>query len=149
MTRRNNQTNTLIKRLVVVGDLLLLNGLLILFRWLHPAMSQWNTEPTETFWVVCNMAMLLAQWKFSTIIHLRLVSGGDILRRVFELTIAQTIIAYIVMKAVDRSMPVGKLLLLLGICLLFSLIVIRLFERNAIKRFRRAGIPAFRLPRGR
>ena len=140
MTRRNNQTNTLIKRLVVVGDLLLLNGLLILFRWLHPAMSQWNTETTETFWVVCNMAMLLAQWKFSTIIHLRLVSGGDILRRVFELTIAQTIIAYIVMKAVDRSMPVGKLLLLLGICLLFSLIVIRLFERNAIKRFRRAGM---------
>lgn len=140
MTRRNNQTNTLIKRLVVVGDLLLLNGLLILFRWLHPSMSQWNTETTETFWVVCNMAMLLAQWKFSTIIHLRLVSGGDILRRVFELTVAQTIIAYIVMKAMERYIPVGKILLLLGVCLMILLVVLRLFERNAIKHFRQAGI---------
>ena len=140
MTRRNNQTNTLIKRLVVVGDLLLLNGLLLLFRWLHPAMSQWNTDTTETFWVVCNMAMLLAQWKFSTIIHLRLVSGGDILRRVFELSITQTVVAYIVMKAVDRLMPVGWLLMQIGLCQMMLLVVVRLLERSAIKRFRRAGM---------
>ena len=140
MTRRNNQTNTLIKRIVIVGDLLLLNGLLLLFRWLHPAMSQWSDNITEVFWLVCNMAMLLAQWKFSTIIHLRLVSGGDILRRVCELIIAQTIIAYIVMKAVKMSVPVGKLLLLMGLSMIVLLITVRLFERYAIKRFRQAGM---------
>jgi putative colanic acid biosynthesis UDP-glucose lipid carrier transferase len=140
MTRRNNQTNTLIKRIVVVGDILLLNALLALFRWKHPAMSQWNSDTTEVFWVVCNMAMLLAQWRFSTIIHLRLVSGGDILRRVCELTFSLTIVAYIVMKVVERYMPVGKILLLLGICLMLLLIVLRLIERNAVKRFRRAGM---------
>ena len=140
MTRRNNQTNTLIKRMVILGDLLLLNGLLLLFRWLHPAMSQWNTDTTETFWVVCNMAMLLAQWKFSTIIHLRLVSGGDILRRVFELSIMQTVVAYIVMKVVDRLMPVGWLLVQIGLCQMVLLVMVRLLERNAIKRFRRAGM---------
>ena len=140
MTRRNNQTNLLIKRLVVVGDLLLLNGLLLLFRWLHPAMSQWNTDTTEVFWIVCNMAMLIAQWKFSTIIHLRLVSGGDILQRVFELSVTQTVIAYLVMKAVERFIPVGWPLIQIGLCQMLLLIVVRLLERNAIKRFRRAGM---------
>ena len=126
--------------MVILGDLLLLNGLLLMFRWQHPAMSQWNTDTTGTFWVVCNMAMLLAQWKFSTIIHLRLVSGGDILRRVFELSIMQTIVAYIVMKVVDRLMPVGWLLVQIGLCQMVLLVMVRLLERNAIKRFRRAGM---------
>ena len=140
MTRRNNQTNTLIKRLVIVGDILLLCCLLLLFRWQHPAMSQWSNHTTETFWVVCIMAMLLAQWKFSTIIHLRLISGGDILRRVFELSITQTIVAYLVMKVVDSSMPVGWLLVQIGLCQMLMLTVVRLIERSAIKRFRRAGM---------
>ncbi|MBR2233556.1 MAG: undecaprenyl-phosphate glucose phosphotransferase [Prevotella sp.] len=140
MTRRNNQTNTLIKRLVIVGDILLLCGLLLLFRWQHPAMSQWSNHTTETFWVVCIMAMLLAQWKFSTIIHLRLISGGDILRRVFELSTTQTIVAYLVMKVVDSSMPVGWLLVQIGLCQMLMLTVVRLIERSAIKRFRRAGM---------
>ena len=140
MTRRNNQTNTLIKRLVIVGDILLLCCLLLLFRWQHPAMSQWSNHTTETFWVVCIMAMLLAQWKFSTIIHLRLISGGDILRRVFELSTTQTIVAYLVMKVVDSSMPVGWLLVQIGLCQMLMLTVVRLIERSAIKRFRRAGM---------
>ena len=140
MTRRNNQTNTLIKRIVIVGDVLLLNGLLLLFRWLHPAMSQWSTDMVEQFWVASNMALLLAQWKFSTIIHLRLVSGGDILRRVLGLSITQTVVTYLVMKMVEKTVPVGWLLVQTGACMMLLLIVLRLVERSAIKRFRQIGM---------
>lgn len=139
MERRNNQTNTLIKWAVMAGDLLMLNGLLILFRLMHPYLQAWSGGRLETLWVVCNLAMALAMWKFSTIIHLRMVSGGDILRRVFELTILQTVIAYLVMKAIDVHQPVGWLLIQIGICQIVVMVVIRVIERWAIKRYRMTG----------
>lgn len=140
MARRNNQTNALIRWTVIVGDLLLLNGLIFLFRWLHPDLMIWRVSRLETLWVVCNLAMIVAQWRFGTIIHRRLASAGDILRRVFELVIMQTITAYLVMKAVDVNQPVGWLLVEMGVSQIIMLIIMRFIERSAIKRFRRMGM---------
>jgi len=139
MARNNNQTNAFIKWVVIAVDLLILNGLLFLFRWLHPVMSAWPTDRVEIFWVVCNLAMILSQWKFSTIIHLRLISGGDILRRVISLVILQTIIAYLVMKAVDIQLTVGWMLVSIGLYEVVILIVARLLERILVKSFRQMG----------
>ena len=139
MTRRNNQTNALIKWAVMAGDFLILNGILTLFRWQHPYLLTWSAGRTEMLWVVCNLAMAITMWKFSTIIHLRMVSGGDILRRVFELTIAQTIIAYLVMKVIDVNQPVGWLLVQIGVSQIVTMVVVRIAERYVIKRFRMLG----------
>ena len=139
MARRNNQTNTLIKWVVIAGDLLMLNGIITLFRWHHPYLMTWTADRTEVLWVVCNMAMVVAMWKFSTIIHLRLVSGTDILRRVFLLTIVQTVIAYLVMKAIDVNQPVGWLLMEIGVCQIVVMTVKRFVERSIIKRMRQTG----------
>lgn len=140
MARRNNQTNALIRWAVIAGDLLLLNGLIFLFRWLHPDLMTWQVSRMETLWVVCNLAMIVAQWKFGTIIHRRLASAGDILRRVFELVIMQTMTAYLVMKAVDINQAVGWLLLNIGVILIILLIIKRFVERSIIKRFRQMGM---------
>ena len=139
MERRNNQTNGIIKWAVMAGDLLMLNGILLLFRWMHPYLMTWTTGRTEVLWVACNLAMAIAMWKFSTIIHLRMVSGGDILQRVFELTVVQTIIAYLVMKAIDVNQPVGWLLVQMGICQIMVMVFIRVIERWVIKRYRMSG----------
>lgn len=139
MARRNNQTNTLIKWAVIVGDFVLLNCIIALFRLRHPYLTTWSAERTEVLWTVCNLAMALAMWKFGTIIHLRMVSGGDILKRAFELIIAETVIAYLVMKAIDVNQPVGGLLMSIGVSLLMAMIIIRVAERGAIKRFRSMG----------
>ena len=139
MERRNNQTNGIIKWAVMAGDLLMLNGILLLFRWMHPYLMTWTAGRTEVLWVVCNLAMAIAMWKFSTIIHLRMVSGGDILRRVLGLTITQTIIAYLVMKAIDVNQPVGWLLVQMGICQIMVMVFIRVIERWVIKRYRMSG----------
>ena len=139
MARRNNQTNALIKWAVMAGDLLLLNGLLVLFRWLHPYLQTWSGGRVEVLWVVCNLAMALTMWKFSTIIHLRMVSGGDILRRVFEMTVVQTIIAYLVMKAIDVNQPVGWLLVQIGVNQIVAMVIVRIVERYVIKRYRMMG----------
>ena len=121
-------------------DLLMLNGILILFRMWSPSLQTWSVGRTETLWVVCNLAMALSMWKFSTIIHLRMVSGGDILRKVFELTVTQTLIAYLIMKLIEVNRPIGWMLVDLGICQMLVMTVLRVLERLAIKQFRQLGM---------
>ena len=121
-------------------DLLMLNGILILFRMWSPTLQTWSFGRTETLWVVCNLAMALSMWKFSTIIHLRMVSGGDILRKVFELTVTQTLIAYLIMKLIEVNRPIGWMLVDLGICQMLVMTVLRVLERLAIKQFRQLGM---------
>lgn len=139
MARRNNQTNALIKWAVMVGDFVTLTVIIVLFRWWHPYLMTWNGARAEVLWLVCNLAMAVAMWKFSTIIHLRLISAGDILRRLFLMIIVQTVVAYLVMKAVNMNQPVGWLLVEMGIVLLVVMTLKRLFERRFIKRMRQMG----------
>lgn len=139
MARKNNQTNALIKWAVIAGDLLILNVLIALFWKLHPYLQTWSAEVVTVLWVVCNLSMILSQWKYSTIIHLRMISGGDILQRVFSLTVLQTVIAYLTMKTINVNLPVGWLLLEMNICQMVIITVARIVERFVIKRFRQMG----------
>lgn len=139
MARNNNQTNALIKWVVIAGDLLILNVLIALFWKLHPYLQTWSADVVTVLWVVCNLSMILSQWKYSTVIHLRMISGGDILQRVFSLTVLQTVIAYLTMKAINVNLPVGWLLLEMNMCLMVIITVARIIERHVIKRFRQMG----------
>ena len=121
-------------------DFVMLNGLLWAFYLWNPYMNTWTIDRVELFWLVCNLAMALIQMKFSTNIHLRLISGGEILRRGFYLTVMQTIVAYLIMKMIDIMLPVGWVLISLGCYQFIVLISRRLIERNLIKLFRMAGM---------
>ena len=120
-------------------DLLMLNGILFLLRKLNPSLQTWSVGRIEVLWAVCNFAMALSMLKFSTIIHLRMVSGGDILRRVFELTITQTAIAYLIMKLIEVNRPIGWMFVDLCICQMLVMVVLRVLERSVIKQFRQLG----------
>jgi putative colanic acid biosynthesis UDP-glucose lipid carrier transferase len=135
----NNQTNNLIKWVVVLADFLILNSLLALFSMYHPTMATWPVDRVEVFWLVCNMALVLSEYKFSTIIHERLVSAGDVLRRVVMLTFVHTVLSYLLLKIVDLRLPVGKLLLAIGTCMFVCIILSRFIERIVVKRYRQAG----------
>lgn len=139
MARNHKQTNTLIEWAVIAGDLLMLNALIALFRIYNPYLQTWSAESLTVLWVVCNLAMILSQWKYSTIIHLRIISGGKILQRVFRLIVLQTIIAYLVMKAINVHLPVGWLLLEIGLYQMMIITVARIVERYTIKRIRQLG----------
>ena len=136
---RNNQTNSFIKWVIIAFDFAILNGLLGLFSKFHPSESLWEADRLEVFSLACNMAMVLAQWKFTTIIHQRFISAGDILRRVVDLVLLQTFCAYVLMKIVDIGLPVGWLLLEIGLCQMLILPVVRFFERSLIKLLRSKG----------
>lgn len=136
---RNNQSNLLIKRLIIFGDYVFLNMVVLGFCLWQQQMSQWSWDKMRIFFLVCNMALLLSQSRFHTIIHRRIISGGEVLKRVVLLVSTQTVLAYFILKIVDYNLPVGWHLLKVGTFLMVFMIMARVLERYIIKWYRQMG----------
>ena len=136
---RNNQSNRLIKWIVMVGDFVALNVVLYAFSYWHWRMAEWDKEMMNIFVLVNNIALMLSQLRFSTIIHLRLVGAGDILQRLVGLTTLQALLSYLLLKIFAYEMPIGWLLLEIGTVFVSILLLKRLWERWFIKLYREAG----------
>ena len=136
---KNNQSNRLIKWVVMVGDFVVLNGVLMAFSYWHWRMAAWDKGMLNVFVLVNNIALMLSQLRFSTIIHLRLVGAGDVLQRLVGLTTMQTLLSYLLLKIFAYDTPIGWLLLEIGTVFVTLLLVNRLGERWFIKLYREAG----------
>ena len=139
MSSRNNRTNTLIMWAVIVGDFVLLNIVLLCISMEFMKVEDWNWENKRLFLFICNVSLLVSEVYFHTIIHQRLVSAGDILRRLVYLTLTQVVIAYIFMRHIMYWTGSGWLLVVIGMLYFCVLVVVRLLERNALKHFRSNG----------
>jgi len=111
---RNNQSNRIIKWLVMAGDFIVLNVLMLAFSKWHWRMGTWGIGQLEIYILVNNIALMLSMLQFSTIIHLRLVNAGDILRRMVEMTSLQAVLAYLLLKVFAYNLPIGWLILETG-----------------------------------
>ena len=136
---RNNQSNRLIKWLVMAGDFVVLNVILQAFAYWHWRMRQWPEGRAEIFILVNNIALMLSMLRFSTVIHLRLVGAGDILQRLVGLTAMQSVLAYVLLKVVDYGLPIGWIQWEVGTALVVLLIIKRYMERWFVKLYREAG----------
>lgn len=125
--------------MIIAADFMLLNALVWLFAHWHPTMADWDTERKEIFILICNIALMLSETRFSTIIHLRLVGAGEILQRIVGLTMLQAVLAYLLLKVFEYWLPVGWILLELGTAFVALLMLKRLVERWFIKLYREAG----------
>lgn len=139
MANRNDQTNSLIKWGIIIGDFIILNILLWGFLKLHPSVSAWDETNWHMFMLVCNFALTISEYKFYTVIHRRLVTSSDILQRIVAMTMVQAFIAYVIMKTFNYSLPVGKVLLSLGTLYFVFLLIARSFERWMVKKYRKSG----------
>ena len=136
----NNQTNEIIKWLVVATDFVLLNAILIVLGRYNESLMSWPVGLYRVFWIGCNIALMLAETKFSTLIHRRLIGAGDVLRRLVMLTASQALLAYLFMKALFFGRySIGRYLLLIGTIFFVLLLLSRLIERMLVKRYRRMG----------
>lgn len=136
---KNNQSNRLIKWIVMVGDFVVLNGVLMAFSYWHWRMAAWDKGMLNVFVLVNNIALMLSQLRFSTIIHLRLVGAGDVLQRLVGLTTMQTLLSYLLLKIFAYDTPIGWLLLEIGTVFVTILLAKRLGERWFIRLYREAG----------
>ena len=125
--------------MVTIGDFLLLNAILLGFAHWHWRMETWGMGRVEIFILVNNIALMLAMLKFSTIIHLRVVGAGEILKRIVGLTIVGAILAYLLLKVFAYNLPIGWLIWEIGTVFFITLLFKRLAERWFLKLYREAG----------
>ena len=135
----NNQSNRLIKWIVMFGDFAVLNAIILFASEVSWTVDNWPDKSLEIFILVNNIALMLAQMRFSTIIHLRMVGAGDVLQRVMGLTIMQSVVAYVLLRVFDYYLPIGWMQFWVGTTFFVVLIVKRLMERWFIKLYRQAG----------
>lgn len=137
--RSNDQSNRLIMWIVTVADFLLLNGYLYTVFLFSPTMQTWESENLRLFFLINSMALFVAEWRFHTIIHERIVVGSYVIRRVLELSVTQIAVAYVILRAMDFPTAVGWQMIMQGIVFFIILVLIRFIELSIIKRYRRRG----------
>ena len=136
---RNTQTNCWIKRFVILGDFLLLNLVLYAFSQWRLGMMDWSVNLLNMFSLVANLALIISEWNGHTIIHRRLVSAGDILKRVTQLILIDVVLTYLILRGVGFNSRVGYLVMDIGAVLMLSMILLRFIERTIIKWYRQSG----------
>ena len=137
--RNNDQSNRMIRWIVIVGDFVLFNAILLGFAEWHWRVESWGDIRVDVFILVNNIALMLAMLKFSTIIHLRVVGAGEILKRIVGLTVVGAILAYLLLKVFAYNLPIGWLIWEIGTVFFITLLFKRLAERWFLKLYREAG----------
>lgn len=137
--RNNNQTNRLIKWLILAFDFIILWMILWSVLDLFPAYERWDEEKITTFWLLCTISLLLAETRFGSLIHLRHVGAGDIMKRIIMLVATYTLLAYVSLRAVHFMVRIGWRFVIIGIGLFVVLLLVRFVERWILKRLRSAG----------
>lgn len=123
----------------MIGDFLLLNAIMLILALWSWQVHNWPNRSLEIFILVNNIALILAQTRFSTIIHQRLVGAGDVLRRIMGLSIIQALMAYVLLKVFDYYLPIGWIQWGVGTCFFVLLLLKRFCERWFIRLYRQAG----------
>lgn len=139
MATSNNQTNELIRWIVILTDFFLLNLLIWLFVDFLPEMKCWTWEMKWAFLFANNLALFVSEMRFSTIVHRRVISAGDVVQRVIGLVLLQFFVAYLLLSPMSDTILMGKIMLMFAPPFFALLILSRLFERWMVKRFRRMG----------
>ena len=119
--RNNNQTNELIKWSVIFLDFVVMNLLVWLFAKYHPTMIEWTSDKKNIFFLVTNLALVISEYRFFTVIHRRRTTSTDILMRIMGLTMLHVVVAYLFLKIMDYSLPVGMVLFQLDTLMFVSL----------------------------
>lgn len=137
--RNNDQSNRIIKWLVTFGDFLFLNGIILFATHFYWRVETWPDKSLQIFILVNNVALILSEMRFSTIIHLRLIGAGDVIQRLIGLTLFQTVLAFVLLKVFDYYLPIGLLMFGIGTLFFISLLFKRVAERWFVRLYREAG----------
>ena len=137
--RNNDHTNLLIKWSVIFLDFALINLLMWLLVKFHPTIIEWTGDRKRIFFLACNLAMMMSEYRFFTVIHRRRVTSTDIVQRIIGLTMLHIVLAYLILKVLVYDMPVGIILLQMDTLLFVILFFGRIIERLVVKHYRMSG----------
>ena len=137
--RNNTRTNSIIMYMIIVIDIIILNTLLFLLTEFHSWFQYWTPSKVRTLLLLSNIALIIAEYFFSPIIQKRVISVGDILKRVIRLALTQSFFAFFFMKSLSLDFIGGRFQSLFCLLFFFCVLISRAIERYTIKSFRQAG----------
>lgn len=137
--RNNNYTNKLIQLFIIAGDFIVLWVLLYLVVSNIPMSDSWDEEKEGAFWIIYTFAFIVAEYLFPSVIHERVVGANDILQRSTMLVATQTLLSYLMLRAIQFLSRVGVYIFVMGLVLLVVIILLRFIERWLVKKLRQSG----------
>lgn len=142
--RQYSKTSSLIRNMVIVGDFLVLN--ILYYIYIHVGYVEKTFAvgvSSVKLMVAANMAMIVAQYFFSTVVHDRHTTVQDILKQVASLVILHGVANWLVNELVQgyEHLPVPDIRL--AVCfvpmLFMGIMFVRFFERLMVKSYRGLG----------
>ena len=137
--RNNTQTNIFIMLMIVVIDFLLVNGLLQLMTEYHSWFMRWTPARVRILILLSNIGLVIAEILNPPIIQKRAISSGDIVKRVFQLSLLQGFFALFFMKMLYLGFVGGRFQAVFCMLELVTILIARYFERKVIKKYRSVG----------
>ncbi len=137
-TRHNG--NSIIQGMVILGDFVVLNIVLGLYILLFPNLIPPVMDvKTRIFVFFCNMAMVIAQYFYYSVIYKRHVTTRQIITRVFKLVLTQTLLAFTFIRLIYNNGGMFKFMLYYAPTVFFMLLLVRIFERYILSLYRKRG----------
>ena len=137
--RNNSQTNIYIMLMIVAIDFILVNGLLQVMTEYHPWFMRWTPMRVRMLILLSNVGLVIAEILNPPIIQKRAVSSGDIVKRVFQLSLLQGFFALFFMKMLYLGFVGGRFQAVFCLLELVTILIARYFERKVIKKYRSVG----------
>lgn len=137
--RNNSQTNIFIMLMIVAIDFILVNALLQVMTEYHPWFMRWTPGKVRLLILLSNIGLIIAEILNPPIIQKRAVSSGDIVKRVFQLSLLQGFFALFFMKMLYLGFVGGSFQAVFCLLELVTILIARYFERKVIKKYRSVG----------
>lgn len=136
----NNSGNNIIRQMIVLGDFLLLNALLLFFLkvfkdYVPPVMIQ----STRIFFFINNVSLLVGLYITPPIIHERHIDINELITRIFRLTLFQALSMFVFFRLLYNTGELFRFMLIYTPSLFVSLITARIVERFIINTYRQHG----------
>ena len=137
--KNNNYTNRLIQLFVIAGDYVLICTLLFFVAGVFFPLENWDEGKGRVLWMIYTFAFVIAEYLFPTVIHERVVGANTIFHRCTIFVATQTLLSYLLLRAIHFPCRFGWQLLAMGLVMLVSIILLRFVERWLVKRLRQSG----------
>ena len=130
----------LIRNLVILGDFILLNILLILFKQIAPdILPDFFEQAPKTELFVANISLIIAEYFFHTQIHERRRSFESVLLRVLKLSVCHAVIFFTLSRFVGGSGGFFRFIFIYTPVFYCSVLLLRGFEVFILSKYRQAG----------
>ena len=140
MINNNYRGNSLVRRLVMTADFVILNCILLAYTEFGSQLipTYFDTATKITFFVA-NAALFLSEYFYSTIIHVRRVGIVQVYKRTFKLAAATTFWFFLFVRLLSHGGKMFSFCCIFGTTFYLALLAARVIELSLLKYFRATG----------